>query len=552
MARKIEMQLERTSPGIHGSNYSGRGSFGKGKRIDASGSSSQQTGDTNRAPGGVAGIPKEPVAASNRAPNVQNPYAKPQPIGCYKCNELGHRSSDCPRRRMANIVEHEEEEYEEDWVDEEEVEDEVGEQVNCVVRRLLLAPRIEDTQRNQLFRARCTVNGKVCDVIIDSGSCENIVSKALVDHLQLKTEPHSASYTIGWIRKGLELKYDVDITHRARENMYSFVWNKIRITLKPRGDTPQAPKKQGSGSGSGVVQRAWVMLNIRKCEGMYMLVEKGDKQTVARIPEALKPLLKAFYDVMPDDLPDGLPPLRDIQHEIDFLPGAGLLNLPHYRMNPKENQNLQEQVDELLRKGFLRESKSPCVVPALLTSKKDDSIRMYVDSRAINRITVKYRFPIPWVDDMLDRLAGSRVFTKIDLRSGYHQVHIRPSDEWKTAFKTSAGLYEWLVMPFGLANVPSTFMRLMTRVLKPFIGKFMVVFFDDILIYSADKRHRLEHLRDVLLTLQKNQLFINLKKCSFMTERLLFLGFIVGSDGLHVDAKKVAVIRDWPTPQNVG
>ncbi|GJY49733.1 putative reverse transcriptase domain-containing protein [Tanacetum coccineum] len=313
----------------------------------------------------------------------------------------------------------------------------------------------------------------------------------------------------------------------------------------------------GDGSNRGNETR----LNIISCTKTQKYLLKGcpiflahvttkkaeDKLEEKRLEDV--PIVRDFPYVFPKDLP-GLPPTRQVEFQIDLVPGTALVARAPYRLAPSEMKELSEQLQELSDKGFIRPSSSPWGAPVLFVKKKDGSFRMCIDYRELNKLTVKNRYPLPRIDDLFDQLQGSSVYSKIDLRSGYHQLRVREEDIPKTAFRTRYGHYEFQVMPFGLTNAPAVFMDLMNRVCKPYLDKFVIVFIDDILIYSKNKQEHKEHLKQILELLKKEELYAKFSKCEFWIPKVQFLGHVIDSKGIHVDPAKIESIKDWVSPKS--
>ncbi|GJV52494.1 putative reverse transcriptase domain-containing protein [Tanacetum coccineum] len=260
-------------------------------------------------------------------------------------------------------------------------------------------------------------------------------------------------------------------------------------------------------------------------------------------------LSKYYVIIVCDEKIVRLPPTRQVEFQIDLVPGVAPVARAPYRLAPSEMKELSDQLQELFNKGFIRPSSSPWGAPVLFVKKKDGSFRMCINYRELNKLTVKNRYPLPRIDDLFDQLQGSSVYSNIDLRSGYHQLRVREEDIPKTAFKTRYGQYEFQVMPFGLTNVPAVFMDLMNRVCKPYLDKFVIVFIDDILIYSKSKQEHEEHLTLILELLKKEELHAKFSKCEFWIPKVQFLGHVIDSKGIHVDPAKIEFIKDWASPK---
>ena len=265
----------------------------------------------------------------------------------------------------------------------------------------------------------------------------------------------------------------------------------------------------------------------------------------------LHAVLNEYSDILTAELPAGVPGERPGAGEVvPMQPGSRPVYRPPYRLSPAEQAEVVRTVQELLAKGFIRPSTSPFGAPVLFVAKKDGTLRMCVDYRGLNNVTVHNKYPLPRIDEMLDRLQGAQVFSSLDLASGYHQLGLWDSDVPKTAFCTPDGLYEFLVMPFGLTNAPAVFQNTMDSIFRG-CRAFVCVYMDDLLVFSRSHGQHMQHLRTVLDLLRRNRLFVKPSKGTWLKAELSFLGHLVGQDGIKVDPAKIQVVREYPRPQNL-
>jgi len=274
-----------------------------------------------------------------------------------------------------------------------------------------------------------------------------------------------------------------------------------------------------------------VQLICAQDKGFYVMLTVASESDIG--PGDI-PVVNEYLDIFPSDI-TSLPPEREVEFSIDLIPGAEPVSIAPYRMSPLELKELKSQLEELIQKHFIRPSVSPWGAPMLLVKKKNDNMRLCIDYRQLNKVIIKNKYPLPRIDDLLDQLKGAIVFSKIDLRSGYHHIRIKSSDVSKTAFRTRYGHYEFLVMPFGVTNAPSVFMDYMNRIFQPYLDQFVIIFIDNILIYSKSPQEHAQHLRIVLSILCEKQLFAKFSKCEFWFSEVKFLGHVISQEGVAVD-----------------
>ncbi|GJY86195.1 putative reverse transcriptase domain-containing protein [Tanacetum coccineum] len=411
-----------------------------------------------------------------------------QNVTCFGCAEKGHYKNRCPKGR--------------------------NQQNEGARARAYVV--VENPQQNlNVVTGTFLLNDHYASVLFDSGAERSFVSIEFTPFIDIAPATLNTSYEVE-LADGKIVSTNT-VLRGCTLALFSHVF---KIDLLPtRLDCPYSPSKS---------------LSCIKADEKRL----DDIRTICDFPE-----------VFPDDL-TGLPPVREIEFCIDLIPGALPVVKSPYRLAPSVMQELSNQLKKLQEKGFIRPSHSPWGAHVLFVKKKDGALRMCIDYKELNKLTIKNRYPLPRIDDLFDQLQDACCFSKIDLRLGYHQLRVREEDIPKTAFRTRYGHFEFTVMPFGLTNAPAIFIDLMNRVCKSYLDKFVIVFIDDILIYSKSEEEHEAHLKTIFDLLKEEKLYAKFSKCEFWFKEVKFLGHVVNRDGIHVDPSKVESVKNWKTPES--
>ncbi|KAL4017118.1 hypothetical protein IC575_024792 [Cucumis melo] len=474
---------------------------------------------------------------------------------CFKCRQPGHTADACPRKPFETTPH----------------QPSASQQ-----------GRVFATTRQEAERAGIVVTGTLpflghySFVLFDSGSSHSFISSVFVKHVGLEVEPLgnvlSVSTPSGEVLLSKEkikacrvekANHVLDVTllvldMRDFDVILGIDWlsaNHASIDCFGKEvvfNPPFGFSFKFKGVGIVCIPKVISAMKVSKLlsQGTWGILASVVDTSEPEVSLSSEPVVREYPDVFPDELP-GLPPPREIDFAIELEPDTAPISRAPYRMASAELKELKVQLQELLDKGFIRPSVSPWGALVFFVKMKDGSMRLCTDYRELNKVTVKNRYPFPRIDDSFNQLQGATVFSKIDLRSGYHQVRIRDSDILKTTFRSRYGHYEFIVMSFGLTNASAVFMDLMNRVFKDFLDSFVIVFIDDILIYSKTEAEHEEHLHQVLETLRSNKLYDKFSKCEFWLKKVTFLGHVVSSEGVSVDPAKIEAVTNWPRPSTV-
>ncbi|XP_071909528.1 uncharacterized protein [Coffea arabica] len=497
---------------------------------------------------------------------------------CYKCAEpytLGHI---CKQAQIQYILEDEPTEL----IEVAEGEMDEGEEFCDCIEGGISNERIEVSihtlsggEGHSTFKLKGVLAGKELLILVDSGSTHCFLDEMVASHLQLQVtgtplvvrvangerlESRQLSRPLSWKIQGHEFQHHFNtlqlgscdmvlgVDWLARYSPIEFDFNQLSMKFT-RGKEKVELKGESNKLKLTAIKGSKLMKWRRKQEygvtALLTILEEGQDE----VPAEVKQMLNQYQDIFVE--PQGLPPPRSHDHGIPLKEGARPFQLRPYRCPYVQKSEIEKLVREMLQMGIIQPSNNSFASPVLLVKKKDGSWRFCVDYRQLNELTVKDKFPMPLIDELIDELHGSRYFTKIDLRAGYHQIRVKMEDRHKTAFRTHQGLYEFKVMPFGLTNAPATFQSLMNQVFKEQLRKFVIVFFDDILVYSPTLETHLQHVTEVLDLLRQHQLFAKQSKCCFAQTQMEYLGHIITAEGVQADPRKIEGMINWPRPGNM-